>query len=222
MQLLKTPRFLSATIGTAFFLSLIAGAPLAQAASLNADQISAITNLLQAFGADPATVANVQAVLEGHTPSTSSTSSTSAPSNSGSSEGAVQSTSNGNVCNVLSGNLQFGSSGKDVSLLQKFLGSDKSVYPEDLVTGYFGSSTLTAVQKWQTDHGIVATGTPDSTGYGFVGPHTRSEMDKEMEMECENGGLNHSSDAVTASSTSAGESGSSSGDQTASSTTGDN
>jgi peptidoglycan hydrolase-like protein with peptidoglycan-binding domain len=41
-------------------------------------------------------------------------------------------------------------------------------------TGYFGPLTQEAVQKWQAAHGIVSSGTPDTTGYGAVGPSTRS------------------------------------------------
>ncbi len=216
MRFLKNPRVLSATAGAAFALALLASAPFVQAASLSASQISAITNLLQTFGVDAATVANVQSVLEGNAPAPQQ--SAPAPLNNASSEGVAQATANASSCSVISGNIQPGSSGEDVTQLQRFLGKDKSVYPEDLVTGYFGSSTLAAVQRWQADHGIVATGTPDSTGYGIVGPRTRGEMDKEMEVECEGG--DHNATASTSPE-------SNSGDTSASSTsdhsgTGDN
>jgi peptidoglycan hydrolase-like protein with peptidoglycan-binding domain len=80
-----------------------------------------------------------------------------------------------------------------VSQLQSFLGKDKSIYPEDAVTGYFGNMTLQAVQRWQAAHGIVSSGDPGSTGFGYIGPRTRGEMDKEMETECEQGDSQHSS-----------------------------
>ena len=61
----------------------------------------------------------------------------------------------------------------DVSNLQKALKTDSSVYPEGLVTGYFGSMTLKAVQKFQGKYGIASPGVP---GYGNVGPATRAKL----------------------------------------------
>ncbi|MEI6296897.1 MAG: peptidoglycan-binding protein [bacterium] len=55
-------------------------------------------------------------------------------------------------------------SGNDVSELQTFLALDKNVYPEGLVTGYFGSLTKTAVSRFQTKNGI--------SSIGRVGPVT--------------------------------------------------
>ena len=196
-------RAVSVASGAVLLASLFSMAPVAQAATLSATQINAITNLLQAFGADPAVVANVQAVLEGTATSTPAT-----PSSV--SSGPV---SSGTGCNVVSDNLQFGSSGEDVLRLQAFLSKDKSIYPEGTVTGYFGPMTEDAVQRWQTMHDIVATGTPSTTGFGIVGPQTLREMKREMEMECESG---DSSSAATSSESH------SSGDNTASSTSSDN
>ena len=192
--------------GAILLASLFSMAPVAEAASLSATQINAITNLLQAFGADPAVVANVQAVLEGTATSTPAT-----PS-------AVSSVSasSGTGCSVVSDNLQFGSSGEDVLRLQAFLSKDKSIYPEGTVTGYYGPMTEDAVQRWQAMHGIVATGTPSTTGFGIVGPQTLREMKREMEMECEGG------DSSTSSSTSTSSESHASGDSTASSTSSDN
>ncbi len=65
----------------------------------------------------------------------------------------------------------------DVTKLQRFLASQGgSVYPERRITGYFGPATLRAVQRWQAAHGLVSSGDPDSTGYGYVGPKTRTAM----------------------------------------------
>jgi len=61
----------------------------------------------------------------------------------------------------------------DVSNLQQALKTDSSVYPEGLVTGYFGSMTLKAVQKFQGKYGIASPGVP---GYGNVGPATRAKL----------------------------------------------
>ena len=71
-------------------------------------------------------------------------------------------------CVMLNSNLGFGSRGDQVSKLQQFLGVDP--------TGYFGPLTMAAVQKWQAANGIVSSGTPESTGYGRVGPATRAAI----------------------------------------------
>ncbi len=98
-----------------------------------------------------------------------------------------------NGCTVLSNGLHIGSSDKgtegDVTRLQQFLSKDSSIYPEGLVTGYFGPATEDAVRRWQAVHGVVATGTPATTGFGMLGPQTRGEMDREMETECEHGDM---------------------------------
>ncbi|MEY4747641.1 MAG: hypothetical protein RLZZ416_690 [Candidatus Parcubacteria bacterium] len=63
----------------------------------------------------------------------------------------------------------------EVTKLQKWL-STQGVYPEARITGYFGPATMRAVQRWQAKHNIVASGDPDSTGYGYIGPKTRTAM----------------------------------------------
>ena len=201
MHFFRNHRFLSLAAGAAFAVSLLGGASFAQAASLSTVQIQAILNLLQAFGADTATIANVQAALENT--ATSTQTSTSNGSNSSSS---TTPTSNGNGnCALLSTNMSIGSTDRttegEVSRLQAFLGKDKNIYPEDAITGYFGSSTLAAVQRWQAAQGIVSSGNSESTGYGNVGPLTREDMNKELEMECEMGDSSSSSSDSTASST---------------------
>ena len=58
--------------------------------------------------------------------------------------------------------------GGDVSVLQQFL-INAEVYPEALVTGYFGPLTKSAVQRFQREQNI----TP---AYGFFGPTTKKRM----------------------------------------------
>lgn len=65
-----------------------------------------------------------------------------------------------------------GSSGAGVSQLQQFLARDSSIYPEGKITGYYGTLTQAAVQRFQGKNGIVSSGTPSSTGYGRAGPKT--------------------------------------------------
>lgn len=72
--------------------------------------------------------------------------------------------------------LDFGARGADVTSLQQFLAADVSVYPEGLVTGYFGSLTRAAVQRYQCKQGIVCGGTAATTGYGRVGPRTLASI----------------------------------------------
>ena len=80
--------------------------------------------------------------------------------------------------------LRLGMSGQDVSLLQGFLARDPSIYPEAQVTGYFGSLTQAAVQRWQARKGIVSSGSPETTGFGLVGPRTAAAI----ALECRGGG----------------------------------
>ncbi len=68
-----------------------------------------------------------------------------------------------------------GTTGGQVSALQQFLtGTGDFTYGS--ITGYFGSATEQAVQRFQCRQGIVCSGTPDSTGYGLLGPRTRAAM----------------------------------------------
>ncbi|MES3004574.1 MAG: fibronectin type III domain-containing protein [Patescibacteria group bacterium] len=76
--------------------------------------------------------------------------------------------------------LQLGMRGGDVSDLQVFLATNPSIYPSGLVTGYFGSLTQSAVQRFQAANGIVSSGTPSTTGYGRVGPTTMATINAQM------------------------------------------
>ncbi len=73
---------------------------------------------------------------------------------------------------TLNRQLQIGMSGADVSSLQTFLAADSSIYPEGLVTGYFGSLTKAAVARFQTKNGIDAV--------GRVGPITLAAINAQM------------------------------------------
>lgn len=70
--------------------------------------------------------------------------------------------------------LRQGVSGSDVTALQVFLAADGSIYPEKNVSGYFGALTQAAVQRLQLRHNLVTSGSPDTTGFGAVGPATRN------------------------------------------------
>lgn len=68
--------------------------------------------------------------------------------------------------------LRRGIRGSDVEELQNMLRVIPEIYPNGLVTGYFGSQTELAVKRFQSKEGIVTSGNSDTTGYGQVGPQT--------------------------------------------------
>lgn len=63
--------------------------------------------------------------------------------------------------------------GDDVLSLQAYFAQDKLIYPEGLVTGYFGKLTEAAVKRFQVKYGIDAV--------GIVGPITRAKL-KELRL----------------------------------------
>ena len=72
------------------------------------------------------------------------------------------------VSPVFNKDLGLGSKGEDVERLQKLLAQDTSVYPEGLITGYFGNLTVQAVKNFQSKYGI--------SQVGRVGPQTRANL----------------------------------------------
>jgi hypothetical protein len=68
--------------------------------------------------------------------------------------------------------LQLGMRGADVSDLQVFLATDATIYPQGLVTGYFGSLTKSAVSNFQARNGIATV--------GRVGPQTMAVINAQM------------------------------------------
>jgi hypothetical protein len=158
----SSTRIVAVTIGVAVALTLVVGAfataAPARAASLTQSQISSIVSLLQSFGADPATIANVQASLNGQ-----------------STVGTGTTGTTGGACPALSRSLSSGSTGADVMALQKFLNSNAATQVS--VTGagspgsestYFGPATMAAVEKFQTLNNVSA--------IGIVGPATRAAI----------------------------------------------
>jgi len=72
----------------------------------------------------------------------------------------------------LTTNLWQGTKGAEVTKLQQFLKSTGDfTYPE--ITGYYGPVTTEAVKRYQCRVLSICSGTPDSNGYGVVGPKTR-------------------------------------------------
>ena len=79
----------------------------------------------------------------------------------------------GAACPRLGRRLAFGARGDDVAGLQKVLIA-AGVLADGSATGFFGPLTQAAVQKLQAANGIVSRGSPATTGWGAVGPMTRS------------------------------------------------
>ena len=78
-------------------------------------------------------------------------------------------------CPNLLRTLSRGSRGSDVISLQQFLIA-QGFLSSDSATGFFGSMTEVAVQRWQAGNSIVSNGGAASTGYGVVGARTRSAI----------------------------------------------
>lgn len=68
--------------------------------------------------------------------------------------------------------LELGMRGNDVSSLQTFLAQDSTIYPQGLVTGYFGGLTKSAVSNFQSRNGIQTA--------GRVGPATLPVINAQM------------------------------------------
>lgn len=73
--------------------------------------------------------------------------------------------------------MKLGMQGDEISRLQTFLKQYPEIYPEGLVTGYYGSLTKKAVERFQEKYGIAKAGDP---GYGEVGPKTRAKINELM------------------------------------------
>ncbi len=83
-----------------------------------------------------------------------------------------------NTSCLLTTSLSYGMSGASVSQLQRMLGTDSAVYPEKEVTGFYGLLTQKAIERFQLKYGIITSGTPQTTGYGNVGPQTRLKLNE--------------------------------------------
>ncbi|MBI2052079.1 MAG: peptidoglycan-binding protein [Candidatus Sungbacteria bacterium] len=59
---------------------------------------------------------------------------------------------------ILTRSLFRGSRGEDVRQLQEFLAQDSTIYPEGIITGYYGIGTEAAIKRWQAKNGIPAVG----------------------------------------------------------------
>ena len=71
--------------------------------------------------------------------------------------------------------LSRGAKGSDVIELQRFL-IQQGYLAAGNDSGFFGALTEMALQKWQSNHGLVSHGSPKTTGYGAVGPDTKTAI----------------------------------------------
>ena len=76
-------------------------------------------------------------------------------------------------CSVFSGDLYYGMTSPEVKCLQQFLSNlGPEIYPEGLITGYFGPLTQAAVKRYQTSQRIITT--------GYFGPLTRAAVNNKL------------------------------------------
>ena len=74
-------------------------------------------------------------------------------------------------CSVFSGDLYYGMTSSEVKCLQQFLANlGPNIYPEGLITGYFGPLTQAAVKRYQSLQGIITT--------GYFGPLTMAKVNQ--------------------------------------------
>lgn len=68
--------------------------------------------------------------------------------------------------------LSVGSEGDQVAILQALLASDPEIYPEGIITGYYGGLTRQAVMRFQKKNGLFQA--------GVVGPLTLQKLNAEL------------------------------------------
>lgn len=78
--------------------------------------------------------------------------------------------------------LQKGMYGTDVIYLQQALNKD-GVYPEAILSGYYGELTEQAVKRFQKKYGIISYGSSNTTGYGRVGWSTLAQLNQLFKFE---------------------------------------
>lgn len=77
---------------------------------------------------------------------------------------------------IPTGVLRRGMHGREVEKLQTLLKHNPALYPEGLVTGYFGPLTEAAVHRFQERYGLINFDAADQAGVGAVGPATLKKL----------------------------------------------
>jgi len=83
----------------------------------------------------------------------------------------------GTLC--LTAQLREGMTGDEIKTLQEILATDSDIYPQGIISGYFGKLTKQALIRFQLKHGVE--------GVGETGPQTR----KILNAFCQSGGYEH-------------------------------
>lgn len=143
----------------------------ARAASLSSEQMQTVVSLLKSYGVESSVLGNVQLALTGASREEilkamgvgMGMGSSTKPSSALPAPGA---------CVALARTLTRGAAGDDVADLQAFLQKTGDL-KEASTTNYFGPVTEAALKAWQVREGVVASGTPSTTGFGAAGPKTR-------------------------------------------------
>lgn len=159
------------TLIAAVALSMLLVAAPVHAASLTEAQIQAILGLLTSFNVGQSVLSNVESALRG-TPTSGAGSSASLASPSD-----LQCAYANGVTLTMAQGSSDSVTGGQVSKLQHFLAYDKTVYPEGLVTGYYGAATERAVARFQIKNAVLSsTATASTPGYGIVTAATRGAI----------------------------------------------
>lgn len=139
-------RFIISSFIAVLLLGIAVTPASAQTTGLTEAQIESVISLVASFNVGSTTVKNVEAALRGQATSRKSTDNV------------------GTSTVKLDARLKIGSGGEEVRLLQKMLASDPALYPEGLITGFYGGLTETAVKRFQAKLKLEQV--------GVVGPQT--------------------------------------------------
>ena len=83
------------------------------------------------------------------------------------------------VSGQLTSNLKYDDKGDEVELLQTWLAKDSTVYPEGIVSGWFGPLTKNAVIRFQERYASdILVSCRLTQGTGFVGTTTRAKLNE--------------------------------------------
>lgn len=76
-------------------------------------------------------------------------------------------------CSKFDKDLYYGMKSEEVKCLQQFLANlGEDIYPEKLITGYYGPLTMSAVKRYQAKYNLPTT--------GYFGPLTRAKANQEL------------------------------------------